>query len=275
MYDRLMSFTIFLDMLGFSNKIGKITEEEKAKDFILFMESNKGIFEIMKNLDRKELFNYNYDFKFTFISDSIVLLAYPKKLQKQVNSNEYYDLSIKMFMDICNKLLILFFNIWEKEKILLRGGISNKYSYIKNEFIVGEGIIEAYKLENKNDGAIYPRIILSNNLTNDIKFMKTLKQYSRKLYKTNKNIITKDEDNLFFFNYLNLLYNQEQKHLYNNEKIKESNKKFYSFHKKAIEEMELFMKSQFGKKGYEKIKAKYNWIKSYHNNNVDDEYKIM
>lgn len=270
-----MPFTIFLDMLGFGNKVGKISDEKEAKEFIVFMQSNKGIFKIIKDLNNQcpfNIINNNYEFKFSFISDSIIILAYPLELDNSITKDKYYQLSVHMFMSLYNKLLPLFFNLWEHKKILLRGGISNKFSYIENEFVVGEGLIEAYKLESKDNGAIYPRIILSKDITHDNKFMETLKKNSKSLYKTDKNIITKDkQDDYFFLHYFNLLQNQEQNHL----QIKESNKKFYSFHKEAIEEMKIFMDSQEGKKDFEKIKAKYNWIKSYHNENVPNEYKIL
>ena len=274
-----MPFTIFLDMLGFANKVGGISNDEEAKKFILFMQSNKGIFDIIKTINQEYPFNIinkNYELKFSFISDSIVILAYPQELDKAITENKYYKLSIMMFMSIYNKLLPLFLNIWEHEKILLRGAISNKYSYIENEFVVGEGLIESYKLESKEDGAIYPRIILSKDLTNDNKFMDTLKITSKNLYKTDKNIITEDkEDGFFFLNYFNLLKNQEQSHLNNNSNIANSNQKFYRFHQKAIQEMKLFIKSKENSKEYEKIKRKYNWIKKYHNDYTPNEYKII
>lgn len=279
MYNKLMSFTIFLDMLGFGNKVGAISNEEKAKKFILFMESNKGIFEIIKTSSQIYPFNIineNYEFKFSFISDSIVILAYPQVLDKPITENKYYELSIMMFVSLYNKLLPLLFTIWEHEKILLRGAISNKYTYIKDEFVVGEGLIEAYKLESKDNGAIYPRIILSKNLTDNNKFMEYLQKFNRKLYKTGKNIITKDKkDKFFFLNYFNLLQNQEQPHLNNDVNIHVSNQKFYDFHQKAIQEMKLFMNSKKEKKDYERIKAKYDWIKDYHNNHAPKEYKIF
>lgn len=274
-----MSFTIFLDMLGFGNKVGGISNEEEAKKFILFMQSNKGIFDIIKTINQEAPFNIineNYEFKFSFISDSIVVLAYPKELDIAIAEDKYYNLSVYMFMSIYNKLLPLLFNLLKYKQILLRGAISNKFSYIQNEFVVGEGLIEAYKLESKEYGAIYPRIVLSKNLTSDLKFMETLEKNSEELYKTDQNIITEDKrDDFFFLNYFNLLQNQEQPHLNDNANISISNKKFYDFHQKAIQEMKLFMDSQKEKEDYKKIEIKYNWIRDYHNNHVPNEYKII
>jgi hypothetical protein len=266
-------------MLGFGNKVGGISNEEEAQEFILFMQSNKGILKIIKDLNSQYPFNNtnkNYEFKFSFISDSIVILAYPLKLDNNITEDKYYELSVHMFMRLYNELLPLFLSLWEHEKILLRGGVSNKFSYIENEFIVGEGLIEAYKLESGDDNAIYPRIILSKNLTDNSKFMEHLQRLNGKLYKTGKNIITKDKkDNFFFLNYFNLLQNQEQPHLDNAMNIHISNQKFYDFHQKAIQEMKLFMNSKKGTKDYERIKAKYDWIKDYHNKYTPSEYKII
>jgi hypothetical protein len=77
MYDKLIPFTFFVDMLGFGNKVGRIDNQEKADSFIEFMETNKKLFTSYSNLDNannSDLINIPnfYEFNYAFISDSIV-----------------------------------------------------------------------------------------------------------------------------------------------------------------------------------------------------------
>ena len=274
MHNELIPFTLYLDMLGYSNKVGKIKNQNDAKKFIEFMKSNKGIFDIISNrLDITHDFLNYYEFKYSFISDSIIISLYPKKLKESVSEKEYYKYSALFFMDLCNKILPLFFNIWNHEKILIRGGISNKFTYIENEFAVGEGLIEAYKLESEE--ALYPRIVISRSLSNNKQFMQSLQEKYITIYGKGEYILKKDKgDDLFYIDYLNLLKNQENPKFQYFENIRKSNEKFFSLHKKAIDEMKLFLESKKDTDDYENVKKKYDWIKQYHNSNLNQKYQI-
>ena len=178
MHSKLIHFTFFLDMLGFGNKIGGISNEESAKEFVDFMEENKKIFTIFTEIDKgrdKKLvtvINY-YKFEYTFISDSIVMSFVPKEFTPHIPTELYYRHSASLFYSMVNRIIGLLTHLLTKHKILLRGGITKKYAYIKNEFVVGEGIIEAYKLESSE--ATYPRIILSKEVTQDSQLMEAFK----------------------------------------------------------------------------------------------------
>jgi hypothetical protein len=273
MYQQLMPFTLFLDILGFGNHVGKITNEQEAEDFITFMESNKGIFNIVSEASSNFVFSDWYEFKFTFISDSIVVSYYPKKLYISVDESTYYEYSSMLFFSICNKLIPLFYNMWSQKKVFLRGGISNKFSYIKNEFAVGEGLIEAYNLESKI--AKYPRIVLSDDLSKDKKFLSHIKNICVKHYKSRKYILEKDKEaDIFFINYLKLVLNQEAPHLIDHLKIKASNRKIFNLHKTTILEMQKSLKQETDSNRIEKLTKSYNWIKSYHNIHVPKEFRI-
>ena len=71
-----MPFTFFLDMLGFGNKVGHISSQEKAEKFVDFMEDNKKIFDewIRLDVDKRdiEITIINcYEFKYAFISEGL------------------------------------------------------------------------------------------------------------------------------------------------------------------------------------------------------------
>lgn len=272
MKNKLMSFTVFLDILGFGSKVSKITNEIQAKDFVTFMQSNKKIFEITSSMPVLDYLQY-YEVKFAFISDSIVIHFNPKELNNPINEEQLYYLSSLFFISLCNKLTPLFFNLWTKERLLLRGGISSKFSYIENEFVVGEGLMEAYTLEGEK--AKYPRIILSSDISDNKFFLDTLKSICQKQYKSSKYIIKKDEeDSLFFIDYLNMWLNQEGNGLLSSHDIKESNKKLFKLHQEAIQSMKLSLNLINDNKKKEKLQKSYDWIKNYHNKNVPPEFFI-
>jgi hypothetical protein len=284
-------------MLGFGNKVGKINNIEQAKKFTEFMETNKSIFKNWSIIDivhnpSPDLINLVncYEFNYTFISDSIVLSFIPKESKTYYTEMEYYNHSANVFYLMVNRVNSILFNMLYEHKILLRGGISKKFSYIKNEFVVGEGLIESYLLESKK--AIYPRIILSKEFTDDSKFMSALKFTSNKMY-NNSRLIKKDKDGYFFIDYLGYMIAQQEsnklrdkvgnKH-YGEMKIKLAkdkmditNKRFFKVHKASIEDMYKFLESKRGTKQSSYIEEKYNWIKSYHNNHMKNklsEFKI-
>ncbi len=123
------SIVAFIDVLGFSNLIfnEKLDKIEVYYNYLLS--------------DFRQFFKA--EFKFTLISDSIVIYC-------NYNENNFKQLCYILSI-IQGKLLLL--------KILVRGGISlgNLYVNKQKNVIVGDGLIKAYKLESE---AIYPRIII-------------------------------------------------------------------------------------------------------------------
>lgn len=71
----MMSFTFFLDMLGFSNKVSKITNKDEAEDFISYLKANFHTLTTISETHKKLPYKKYYDFKFALISDSIVYLV--------------------------------------------------------------------------------------------------------------------------------------------------------------------------------------------------------
>lgn len=295
MYDQLIPFTFFLDMLGFANKVGRIDNQDNADSFIKFMEVNKSIFKGWIEIGEQSKQHASvinivncYDFKYAFISDSIVMSFVPKKLYRPVNEEIRYRHSANLFYLMVNRINTILTNTLQEHKILLRGGVSTKFSYIQNEFVVGEGLVEAYKLESSK--AIYPRIILSKEITDNSKFMSALKFTSNKMYNHSR-LIKRDTDGYFYIDYLGYMISQSEinkirkkisiKH-YGIEKDKEEREKisamndiFFNFHKEAIEDMYLFLEKNKGSQHYEHIKEKYLWIKNYHNSHMKSNFKVM
>lgn len=203
---KLIQWTLFIDMLGYREINGSINNEEKAKDFIKFMDTNKSIFEFTdsekikrtyknKNFD---LYNY-YDIQKAFVSDSLIITYYPKEVDEPENQELINMHSANSLFIILMRLQTFIFNCFSEKSIFLRGGISNKYCYIKDSFAVGDGLIEAYVAESKH--AIYPRIILSPEVSKNKELLQKIDYLSEKLY-SGRSIIKKDHGEFYFLDYL-------------------------------------------------------------------------
>ncbi len=285
---KLIQWTIFLDMLGYGHKNSTIKNNEDANKFITFMEENKNWLVLqednqeLKKQYKKEAFNLYqyYDVKFTFISDSIVFSMVPKEVEVTLDEKLYFLHSANVLFIAAMRIFNLMFFALAKEKIFIRGGISSKYCNIKNEFAVGEGLIEAYRLESET--AIYPRILLSKEITDNSKIMESLKWISKKMYNSNY-LIKKDEDGFFYLDYLKYRISQsdtssqsiQQNGLKDMRKFLQGVKEVSSyllFHKTIIEENLIKFKEKINtskdketKEKYQEILKKYEWSKNYHN----------
>ena len=296
---KLMQWTIFLDMLGYGQRNGSIKNDEEASQFIAFMEENKKLLvaqennQDMKDKYKKEWFNLYewYDVKFAFISDSFVLTMVPKEVNKDLDEKVSYLHSANVLFIISMRIFNLIFFALAKEKLFIRGGISNKFCNIQNEFVVGEGLIEAYNLESKK--AIYPRILLSKEITNNTKIMDSLKFISKKMYTSNY-LIKKDFDNYFYLDYLKFKISQSDPkslsfkipNLRNSKQDMQGLQEtisYINFHKQIIEENILRYTEKVNnennhekKEKYINILKKYEWSKKYHNMTLEHfpEYKL-
>jgi len=288
---KLYQWTVFLDMLGFREFIN-VDDEQKAKEAINFLKENKKIFEFhendlsLKKKYSKTLFNlYDYyDIQFAFISDSIIINFYPKEVEENKilkdfhhyglkidinDSNDiYYRHSANILYIICFRITKLMFNMLSKN-IFIRGGISNKFSLVEDEFVVGNGIVEAYNIESKISK--YPRIVLGDDIVNDKKLMQEMKFLSKLLYNRNY-IVTKDNDGYFFLNYLNAKLGQldyksinpEGKYMLGEVLV------FLTLHKKAIlKNVKSIKNSNKDPEKKEKILKKYYWLIKYHKSPSD------
>jgi len=205
---KLIQWTYFLDILGYGEKQKEINNKDKAKDFIEFMKSNKLLIDLQEDIDKKffidkdvNIYKY-YDFKSTFISDSFVITAIPK--DKKFSEEKYYYYSTLVIMELTFKIFMFIENILVQKDLIIRGGISNKFTDIdvKNSLAVGNGLIEAYKLESKD--AKFPRILLSKDISENSKIMSYFDEHSKN-QKDGFSIFCKDTDDFYYLNYLGFM----------------------------------------------------------------------
>ncbi|MDF4801846.1 hypothetical protein P3592_13560 [Vibrio parahaemolyticus] len=288
---KLIQWTLFIDMLGYRDINGNITDEASAKDFLDFMESNKHIFDFQNNDDVKKRYKNDdqfnlyefYDVQYSFVSDSFILTLYPKEVESLDNVEKMYMHSANALYIITMRLQDFIFNCFSKKGVFLRGGISNKYCYIRENFAVGEGLIEAYKIESSV--AKYPRIAVSEHIINNYRLMNALKFLEYALYNANKLILRDSSDGVHFLDYIGYQLSTidttsaavRKRVLKNRSGFDFQHKlvaKFIEVHANILEakltklyERQKKLKGK-EKESVEKVIEKFEWLKEHHNKSV-------
>jgi len=271
-------------MLGYRNINGKITEENSANEFISFMTSNEQVFSAQDSKKIKKAYSegaFNlyafYEIKTLFVSDSLVITYYPKEQKDEINELHYYMHSANALIIIIKRLQTFIYKCLHEKEIFIRGGISNKFAKIEQNFAVGEGLIEAYETESKV--AIYPRICLSKSVSENEKLILTFNKLCKWIYGVDS--FLKEDNGVYFLDYLK--HHITDPELFLAQKIVKHS--FFSVHKESIEkklvEVDMLIANENDikrKQGLLKIKIKYDWIKNYHNSTLisyDKQYIIQ
>lgn len=238
--DYINSHVAFLDMLGFKEVCGKNIlncAEIKAifNDIqLLKMQYDDGFSGLVIPDDVRK------STTFTIMSDSIVISA-PDN-----------DSGLLFILYLCSFIQ----NLLLKNKILLRGGIARGEFFKYGDVMFGPALIEAYNIESSL--AIYPRVVLSENIVNGLKdrgafAKKGVQDYIKKYVSSEDNAGSDDtdyedftqvellmkksaEDSLYYVHYFNPLEMLKLRHdeisrniidnviknglVHNNEKIK-------------------------------------------------------
>lgn len=228
-YDhRLVSF---IDILGFSSMVKKSVEDKEY--------GNK-IFKALKQIQQQVRYNEekketeNSDFEMVQFSDSLVIS------QKYINT-----VSLTTFIMRVNFIQ----KILADKGILIRGGISAGQLYHEDTIAYGPAFIKAYELESQY--AKFPRIILDpkimtqeilpqNESMDDVKF-----QLDFYTWEGNRApIVLKDEDGMFYVNYLYGMYEEPliaenlRNHIMGELQVLESNNELDS---RTIEKLEWIL----------------------------------
>lgn len=291
---KLLQWTLFIDMLGYREANGSIDSDESAEEFIRFMDENKQALDYtnrdeVKERYKKDVFNlYDYyDISSCFVSDSIIITYKPKEVESLVNEDIKYMHSANALYIICMRLQSLIYNCFSEKGLFLRGGISSKYSYIKDNFAVGEGVIEAYEAESTY--AKHPRIVLHPSIESNEKLLDKVKFLGDMMY-NGKSIIKKDiSDNCLFLDYLGYVLSSSdiksqavgQGFVNNPLSVlaqRQVTEKYVREHSQAIK---LKLDGLFGRlsdldcesdeaASIGKVIEKFTWLKGYHNTCIAD-----
>lgn len=163
----------FIDLLGVSSAIE--AESQWTLDYIwLFYKI------IVEKINSRE------NIKFKIFSDNILVC---KEIEKKCPECAILDV-----IYIVEQIELQMFNIGAS---FTRGAMVVDYLYIDNNFVYGKALINAYNLENKK--AIYPRVLIDESVIN--------------LVKGKCKYIILDNDNQYFYDFLQLRIDQGKKML--------------------------------------------------------------
>ena len=201
---QLTQWTLFVDMLGYRDINGSIDNDEKAKIFMDFMEENEKLFSLTDNEEIRKKYESNkefnlykyYEISSCFVSDSLIITYKPKVTDDVENEDLAYMHSANALFIIAMRLQAFMFNCFKEKQLFLRGGISNKYCYIKKNFAMGEGLIEAYLAESTI--AKMPRIVLHPEIEKNNKLMAKIDFLGKAMY-GGHSILQRDEDDGRYF----------------------------------------------------------------------------
>lgn len=254
-----IKYTAFLDVLGFSNYIeNKITKNQEAQEFsknfkkvIDYLEYEKKYFSNKHRL-QDEIKDIQYDY--TWISDTFVIAI---KYNGDSTNKNLSGLLISLLSLNISQISHFFAREY---KLLIRGAITSKYTFLDKNLILGKGIAEASKLEKEI--AIYPRVIFAE----DVISHDAISYIALMHNDNNLNIVSKDFDGRYFVNYLASIQDLppmigESKNLTKEICLNEMAKL------DKIETVKIY--SQIIDKGLReknlKIRSKYLWLKEYFN----------
>lgn len=168
----------FIDILGF-REIVKQSEKDTTKIQLLY-----SVLEFLKDWETSEKWNL----KFIEIEESAQMKGIEKfDIRGKTNSTAFSDsivISVKTDNDVNEMVSTLVSNlanigsILMEKGILFRGGMTiGNVIHKENGTVFGQGLIDAYSLETK--AALYPRIILSDELLKELKYPQ---EYNRNEY---------------------------------------------------------------------------------------------
>lgn len=167
---------VFIDVLGTKEIISQ-NSEDALNDIHAAYDEAIGLFRMIR--DKYQMITYIQGMKYKIFSDNIILALPARKDSKRM----ICALSI-----LCSIIQISFL----KRELLTRGGIAFGSFFCDDVMVWGNALVSAYKLESSE--AIYPRIVLDNNLLG-------FSEYSESDF---HQIIRKDKvDGRYFVNYLN------------------------------------------------------------------------
>ncbi|MBO0947506.1 hypothetical protein [Fibrella forsythiae] len=279
---KLEQWVLFIDMLGYRELNGQISDDKSANDFLNFMKNNEKIFLRQNNDDIKKMYSEGifdlylfYEIQVVFISDSLIINYKPleffdKKIDEKIRNLH----SANALFIIIDRIQEFIYHCLKEKNILIRGGVSNKYCSVQNNFAVGEGLIEAYINESKM--AVYPRIVLSSSIIDNLPLIESFKFLSWVIYHTDT-FLKEDGDGVFYIDYLKYVIKSTQTNMAENDGALVRVGNILVAHKLVIESKLNDLKNKInneadsGKlKELDKIQAKIIWLKNYYNENVID-----
>ncbi|EKT3957939.1 hypothetical protein ABF173_001698 [Flavobacterium psychrophilum] len=278
---KLEQWVLFIDMLGYREINGEINNDKYANDFLDFMKSNEKIFNDQNNPEIKNLYQSEsfdlykyYEIQTTFVSDSLIINFKPKEFEELLSEQIRMMHSANTLFIIMNRLQGYIYNCLKEHGILVRGGISNKYCLIRDNYAVGDGVIDAYL--NESTRAVNPRIVLSQNITDNKQFISAFNFISKQIYNRDT-FLRVDDDGVYYLDYLKYNIRIVSTTMLGNLDALKTVNGFLAVHRDVIKQkiididQKINIESEEGKlKVLNKIKSKIIWLKNYHNESAKE-----
>ena len=250
-------FLAYLDIMGFKDKVKET--ETKPRELETLIEALKINTKFTQSDGKKTTSSGTLEIRSFFFSDSFLFT-----MKAEDENLPHLFLIIRYLQD----------RLWE-HKLCLRGTVVKGNMYWPKpmeNIILGPAMIEAYKLES--EVAIYPRIVVSENLYRYIKD-KRIPAYPLSEDGELKEFIKKDKDGVYFFDILNpnILRKKGEKIITRENMIDNDTKFVKSFsitwnpsevssYKNIISAVKKIVRD--GKRNQNPaVKQKYGWLSSY------------
>jgi hypothetical protein len=236
---RVVSYSLhlvtYLDILGFRELIKHKSADAISKMIRLVREAAAPDSE-----DKKELKQ-----EFEHFSDLVIITT-------PVYSPENIAFPIGLVFAELLKLAIAQVRLID-ESILVRGALTIGNLVRSYNVVYGPGLIRAYELEH--DHAFFPRIVVDKLLLRELRTNPALRHHDYKTeIKEIKSLIRRDDDGLFFVDYLRAIESELRDY--------DSYFEFLSTHRELVKNG---LRKFSDKK---RIRRKYLWLRKYHNSTV-------
>lgn len=195
---KLHSYTLFLDILGYSHKINHVQNDEEANKIFSLLELIEKLITEYRSLASSNDAYKEYELHHSFFSDAIVLSFTPKENLK-ISSAELIFFNQTTLEFIFTWVMNIQIAVLFETGLLLRGGISTKNIFWKDNKVIGPGLIEAYQLEQNE--AKHPRIILSKELSKDtelINLINSVNSGGDSAY--HKHTLLRKDNDIYYYN---------------------------------------------------------------------------
>ena len=241
-------FLAYLDILGFKDKV-KEAKGNVGKRFASLIEALKTMSEFELKSE-KNTRTGKVEIRCSLFSDNIALMI-------KANDHDLPHLFL-IIRYLHDKLL--------EQNLCLRGAIVKEKMYWPEKgrnILVGPAIIKAYELESKV--AIYPRIIVDNDLQKHVKTAK-IPAFPVSERGDLANFIRRGEDGVYFFDVLNPAIlrkkGEELKELSNDSFKIVWNPKAESSHAKVLNNVKETITKNINNH-VPQVRQKYEWLKTY------------
>jgi hypothetical protein len=235
------SFSIitYLDVLGFRNLIVNRSAGEMSRVVRILKERTKHDEEVAK-LHGMKFFNF---------SDTAIRIT---PIYTPLNIKDPFGY---LFLEVLNLVYVQCDLILQK--IILRGALSIGDIVKSWGVVYGPGLVEAYELEQR---ASNPRIIIDPTAFKHLRTNPALRAHDyEEEYKAITNLLRKDEDGLWFVDYLRSIETEM-------DFPEEDYPKFVRKHADLI--ADGLIRHRLNKK----VVRKFKWLQKYHNSTVNKRY---